>query len=73
MPIYGQIKTAIFFIGIIFLTILMGVLNYGEQLAGLYTGAFMFGLLILLFLLFKFVRRDPATQKDNIWKRTSAS
>ena len=42
LPIYDQIKTAIFFLGIIFLTILMGVLNYGEQLAGLYTGAFMF-------------------------------
>ena len=35
LPVYDQIKTAVFFIGIIFLTILMGVLNYGEQLAGL--------------------------------------
>ncbi len=67
IPMYEQIKTLIFFIGIIYLTILMGFLNYGEQLAGLYTGAFMFGLLILLFLVYKYVRRDPATQKDNIW------
>jgi TRAP transporter 4TM/12TM fusion protein len=66
MPIYGQIKTAIFFIGIIFLTILMGVLNFGEQLAGLYTGAFMFALLILLFLFFKFGLKDPAADKDSI-------
>jgi len=68
MPIYDQIKTAIFFIGIIFLTILMGVLNYGEQLAGLYTGAFMFALLILLFLYFKFVRKDPAAEKDKLFE-----
>ncbi len=67
LPMYQQIKTLIFFIGIIYLTILMGFLNYGEQLAGLYTGAFMFGLLILLFLVYKYVRKDPATQKDNLW------
>ncbi|TSA46672.1 MAG: TRAP transporter permease [Deltaproteobacteria bacterium] len=67
LPIYDQIKTAIFFLGIIFLTILMGVLNYGEQLAGLYTGAFMFSLLILLFLYFKHVRKDPAAEKDSLF------
>jgi TRAP transporter 4TM/12TM fusion protein len=63
-PIYDQIKTAIFFIGIIFLTFLMGVLGFGEQLAGLYTGAFMFSLLILLFVYFKYARKDPAAEKD---------
>jgi TRAP transporter 4TM/12TM fusion protein len=67
LPIYDQIKTAIFFLGIIFLTILMGVLNYGEQLAGLYTGAFMFSLLILLFLFFKYLRKDPAADKDALF------
>jgi TRAP transporter 4TM/12TM fusion protein len=66
LPGYDQIKTLIFFLGIIFLSILMGVLNYGEQLAGLYTGAFMFGLLTLLFLYFKYLRKDPATKKDSI-------
>jgi TRAP transporter 4TM/12TM fusion protein len=66
-PIYDQIKTAIFFLGIIFLTFLMGVLNYGEQLAGLYTGAFMFSLLIFLFLYFKYVRKDPAAEKDSLF------
>ncbi len=66
MPVYEQIKTAIFFIGIIYLTVIMGVFNYGEQLAGLYTGAFMFGLLVLLFLYFKYVRKDQATGQDGI-------
>ncbi|HSB05573.1 MAG TPA: TRAP transporter fused permease subunit [Thermodesulfobacteriota bacterium] len=64
MPIYTQLKTAIFFLGIIFLAVLMGGLNYGEQLSGLYTGAFMFSLLILLFLFFKYVKKDPAAKKD---------
>ena len=67
LPIYDQLKTAIFFLGIIFLTILMGVLNYGEQLAGLYTGLFMFTLLILLYLYFKYLRKDPAADKDSLW------
>ena len=63
-PIYEQLKTVIFFLGIIFLAILMGALKYGEQLAGLYTGAFMFLLLILLFFSFKHVLKDPAAKKD---------
>ncbi|MBN2439279.1 MAG: TRAP transporter permease [Deltaproteobacteria bacterium] len=67
MPIYEQLKTAIFFIGIIFLTILMGLLNYGEQLSGLYTGAFIFTLLVLMFLFFKYVLKDPATEKDALF------
>jgi len=41
----------------------MGVLKYGEQLAGLYTGAFMFLLLILLFFSFKYVLKDPAAKR----------
>jgi TRAP transporter 4TM/12TM fusion protein len=67
LPIYDQLKTAIFFSGIIFLTILMGLLNYGEQLAGLYTGAFMFSLLVLLYLCFNYVLKDPAAKKDALF------
>jgi TRAP transporter 4TM/12TM fusion protein len=68
MPIYTQLKTAVFFLGIIFLAILMGGLKYGEQLSGLYTGAFMFLLLILLFLVFKYVLKDPAAKKDKLFE-----
>ncbi len=66
MPVYEQIKTGIFFLGIIFLTILMGLLGLGEQLAGLYTGGFMFALLILLFLFFKYGMQDLAAEKDSL-------
>jgi TRAP transporter 4TM/12TM fusion protein len=67
MPIYDQLKTAVFFLGIIFLAILMGGLNYGEQLSGLYTGAFMFLLLVLLYFYFKHVKKDPAAKKDMLF------
>jgi TRAP transporter 4TM/12TM fusion protein len=66
-PSYDQLKTVIFFLGIIFLAILMGVLKYGEQLAGLYTGSFMFLLLVLLYLWFKYVKKDPAAEKDSLF------
>ncbi len=66
IPVYEQLKTGVFFIGIIFLTFLMGVVHIGEQLAGLYTGGFMFLLLILLYLFFKQVRKDPSTEKDTL-------
>jgi TRAP transporter 4TM/12TM fusion protein len=66
IALYEQLKTGIFFLGIIFLTILMGVFKVGEQLAGLYTGAFMFVLLLICYLLFKHLLKDKATQKDAI-------
>ncbi len=66
IPVYEQLKTAVFFIGIVFLTFLMGVLHLGEQLAGLYTGGLMFLLLILLYLFFKHVLKDPSTDKDTL-------
>jgi len=66
LPIYDQLKTAIFFASIVFLTVLMGVLRYGEQLSGLYTGVFMFGFMILLYLGFKYLRKDPATGRDKL-------
>ena len=39
----------------------------GEQLAGIYTGGFMFALLIVLWLYFKYVRKEPAADKDALW------
>jgi TRAP transporter 4TM/12TM fusion protein len=68
MPIYRQLKTLIFFLGIAFLAVLMGGLNLGEQLSGLYTGSFMFALLILLFLFFKYLKNDPEAKKEAIWE-----
>jgi TRAP transporter 4TM/12TM fusion protein len=64
---YDKVKTAIFFLGVAFLVVLMGWLNYGGLLAALYTAIFMFGLLIVAFLYFKFVLRDPAVEKETLF------
>ena len=42
MPLYDQIKTAIFFSSVLYLLYLMGFVGMGELLAALYTAAFMF-------------------------------
>ena len=42
VPLYDQIKTAIFFWSVVFLIYLMGCVGTGELLAALYTAGFMF-------------------------------
>ncbi len=66
VPFYQQVKTVIFFLGIGFLAVLMGGLNYGELLAALYTGIFMFVLLAVAFFYFKYVIKDSAAQKESL-------
>jgi len=61
---YEQVKTSIFFLGVVFLMAMMGAVGMGELLAALYTMAFMFVLLLLNFLYFKFVLRDPAAAQE---------
>jgi TRAP transporter 4TM/12TM fusion protein len=61
---YNQIKTSIFFLGVLFLMAMMGWIGMGELLAALYTAAFMFVLLLLNFLYFKHVLKDPAAAQE---------
>ncbi|MDD5204026.1 MAG: TRAP transporter large permease subunit [Desulfobacterales bacterium] len=63
---YDQVKTAIFFLSIAFLIFLMGVLKYGELRAALFTGCFMYALLILAYLYFKYLRKDPEAEKESL-------
>ncbi|MCG2741191.1 MAG: TRAP transporter fused permease subunit [Syntrophaceae bacterium] len=67
VPLYDRIKTTIFFSAIGFLIVLMGWLNYGPLLAALYTGGYMFSLLILAYFYFKFVLKDPAVGKESLF------
>jgi len=67
VELYDRVKTGIFFLGVAYLAVLMGWLNYGALRAALYTGTFMFVLLILTFLYFKYVRKDPAVEKENFF------
>jgi len=61
---YNQIKTSIFFFAVAFLMVLMGGLGMGELLAALYTAAFMFVLLLVNFLYFKYVLKDLAVAQE---------
>jgi TRAP transporter 4TM/12TM fusion protein len=61
---YEQIKTAIFFLAVVFLMTMMGGVGMGELLAALYTASFLFVLLLLNFLYFKVVLKDPAVAQE---------
>lgn len=63
---YDQIKTAIFFLSVAYLIFLLGRAGKGELLAALYTAIFMFSLLLLSFLLFKYVFKDPEVAKESL-------
>lgn len=66
VPAYDQIKTAIFFLGVLFLVLQLGWVGTGELLAALYTAAFMFLLLLTAYLFFKFVMKDPVVAKETL-------
>jgi len=66
VPIYEQIKTAIFFSGVAVLIVLMGVIGMGELRAALFTATFMFVLLMIMFLYFKYALRDPLVEKETL-------
>ena len=67
VPLYDKIKTGIFFSSVLCLLYLMGFVGTGELLAALQTSAFMLALLILVFLIFKYVRKDPALSGETLF------
>ena len=67
VPPYDQIRTAIFFLAVAFLIYQMGWVGTGELLAALYTAGFMFGLLLIAFLVFKYALKDPTLEQETLW------
>ena len=67
VPAYDQVRTAIFFSAVAFLIYQMGWVGTGELLAALYTAGFLFGLLLLAFLVFKYALRDPQLEQETLW------
>jgi TRAP-type uncharacterized transport system fused permease subunit len=60
-------STGIFFSSVLYLLYLMGVVGKGELVAALYTAIFMFVLLVVAYLVFRFVLKDPLlVQEDSI-------
>jgi TRAP transporter 4TM/12TM fusion protein len=67
VPPYDQIRTAIFFLAVAFLIYHMGWVGTGELRAALFTAAFMFGLLLIAFLVFKYALKDPTLEEETLW------
>src|SRR4029434_3299196 len=66
VPLYDKVKTTIFFSSVLYLIYLMGFVGKGELLAALYTASFMLGMLVLAFLYFKYVRKDPDLASESL-------
>ena len=73
VPAYHQIKTSIFFLAVVFLMMMMGWVGMGELLAALYTAAFMFALLLVNFLYFKYALKDPAVAEETFLRNVRLS
>jgi TRAP transporter 4TM/12TM fusion protein len=67
VPLYDQVRTLIFFAAVLFLVYLMGWVGRGELLAALQTATFLFALLMLAFLVFKYVLREPGLERETLW------
>ncbi|HEX2364979.1 MAG TPA: TRAP transporter large permease subunit, partial [Bradyrhizobium sp.] len=67
VPLYDKLKTAIFFSSVLYLIYLMGFAGKGELLAALYTASFMLGLLVALFLYFKYMLKDAALANETLF------
>jgi TRAP transporter 4TM/12TM fusion protein len=67
VPLYDMVKTGIFFASVLYLIYLMGFVGKGELLAALYTASFMLGLLLVVFVFFKYVLKDPALADESLF------
>jgi TRAP transporter 4TM/12TM fusion protein len=67
VPLYDKLKTAVFFSSVLYLIYLMGFVGKGELLAALYTASFMLGLLVALFLYFKYMLKDAALANETLF------
>jgi TRAP transporter 4TM/12TM fusion protein len=64
VPIYAQVKTAIFFAAVVYLIFLMGWWGYGALRAALFTAVALFLVLLAAYLFFAFVLKDPEAVED---------
>jgi TRAP-type uncharacterized transport system fused permease subunit len=66
VPLYDRVKTSIFFLSVAVLIGLLGWEGMGELLAAIYTAGFLFAVLLIAFLYFKHVRKDPEVAKESL-------
>ena len=65
--LYEKVTTGIFFLSVIYLVYLMGWVGKGELLAALYTAGCMLAMLIVVFLYFKFVLKEPTLKDETLF------
>jgi TRAP transporter 4TM/12TM fusion protein len=68
VALYDKVTTVIFLSSVGYLIYLMGFLGKGELLAALYTAGTMAGLLIVVFVYFKYVRKDPTVRDETLFR-----
>jgi TRAP-type uncharacterized transport system fused permease subunit len=66
VPLYDKISTVIFLSAVLYLLYLMGFAGTGELRAALFTAAFMLVPLVLVFLYFKYVLKDPLLANESL-------
>jgi TRAP transporter 4TM/12TM fusion protein len=59
VPLYEKVTTGVFFGAVAYLIYLLGVAGMGELRAAVNTAGLMFGVLVAVFLYFKYWRKDP--------------
>jgi len=59
VPLYEKVTTGIFFASVLYLIYLLGIVGRGELRAAVNTASWMLVVLIVVFLYFKYVRKDP--------------
>ncbi len=67
VPVYEKVATGIFFGAVAYLIYLLGVAGMGELHAALYTAGVMLGVLIAVFLWFKYLRKDRFLERETLW------
>jgi TRAP transporter 4TM/12TM fusion protein len=66
VPLYDRVTTVVFFSSVGYLVYLMGFVGKGELLSALYTAIFMLCLLVPIFLLFKYVVKEPTLAGETL-------
>jgi hypothetical protein len=67
VPLYEKVTTGIFFGAVLYLVYLMGFLGKGELRAAVSTASWMLAVLVVVFLYFKHVRKDPFLKGETLF------
>jgi TRAP transporter 4TM/12TM fusion protein len=67
VPFYEKVTTAIFFGAVAVLIYLLGIAGMGELRAAVNTAGLMFGVLVAVFLYFKYWRKDAFLERETLF------